>query len=148
MLTLSNLKPRVKKKAPKRKGRGLSSGQGTFGGRGSKGQKARTGGNIPPGFEGGRMPFIRQIPKVSGFRSPFPKAQIITLDELDRHFADGDFVTPRVLAVKGLLRFPKLPVKILGQGKLSKKLRFEGLKFSSSAEKAVEAAGGQIKNDK
>ncbi|MDP3741561.1 MAG: 50S ribosomal protein L15, partial [bacterium] len=96
MLTLSNLKPKLKKKHRKIRGRGPSSGHGGFSGRGIKGQKARTGGKIPPGFEGGRMPLIRQMPKSRGFRSPNPKAQTVTLADLTAAFPEGGLVSAKL----------------------------------------------------
>jgi large subunit ribosomal protein L15 len=146
MLTLSNLKPKVKTKAKKRVGRGLGSGHGGYAGRGQKGQKARSGGNIRPGFEGGRMPLIRQIPKIRGFRSPFPKPQVVALADIDRAFVEGELVSPKTLHGKGLIKDLHNEIKVLGKAKLGKKLRFEKLSFSNPAKQAVEAAGGEIKN--
>src|SRR3989338_2570311 len=104
MFNLSNLKPKVKKPARKRVGRGLGSGRGAFSGRGIKGQKARTGGNIPPGFEGGRQPLIRQMPKLKGFRSHAPKSQVIDLALVAKAFESGAVITPKLLESRGLVR--------------------------------------------
>lgn len=146
MLTLSNLKPKQKKKTRKRVGRGLGSGHGAYSGRGIKGQKARTGGSIPPGFEGGRMPLIRQLPKRRGFKSFWPKAQALDLGSLVQGFATGEIITPQSLRSRGLIADAKRPVKILGKSKITKKLEFQGIKFSASAREAVAAAGGKIRD--
>lgn len=145
MLNLSNLKPKQKKKQRRRVGRGPGSGRGTYSGRGMKGQKARTGGSIPPGFEGGRMPLIRQIPKRRGFKSIHPKAQPVNLLELEQRFNDGEVVSPKTLKAKGLVTDEKQPVKILGLGKLTKKLVFEKVRLSAQAKETVAKAGGEIK---
>lgn len=144
MLKLNSLKPKIKKPQQLRVGRGLGSGRGAYSGRGIKGQKARTGGNIPPGFEGGRMPFIRQAPKQRGFRSPHPKTQVVDIAVLAKLFADNAKIDPQALEVKGLIRNAKLPVKIVGKQAIARKLEFQNLKFSQGARAAVETAGGKI----
>lgn len=147
MLTLSNLKPKIKKKPRKRVGRGSSSGHGNYSGRGIKGQKARSGGGMRPGFEGGRMPLIRQIPKVRGFKSIHPKAQVVKLKDLEKRFDPESQVTPQALQKKGLITTLKLKVKVLGEGQLAKKLHFKNVLLSASAREAVKQAGGTISND-
>jgi len=150
MFNLSSLKPKERKKNRKRVGRGSSSGHGNYSGRGMKGQKARSGGNIKPGFEGGRMPFIRQIPKKRGFRSIYPKNQVVDLAAVEKRVLKSP-VTPQVLKQAGLIGSDKLPVKILGTRAVTKKMDFKGVKFSKPAQKAIEAAGGtvfQSPNDK
>lgn len=146
MLTLSNLKPHSQRKARKRVGRGTGSGHGAYSGRGIKGQKARTGGHIRPGFEGGRMPLIRQLPKKRGFRSIHPKNQGVALARLDRIFSEGEVITPQSLLSKRLILNAGLPVKVLGKGPVSKKFSFKQIKLSAQARAAVEKAGGQIEN--
>lgn len=143
MFKLQALKPKIKKKARKRVGRGGSKG-GTYAGRGLKGQKARSGGRLRPGFEGGRMPFIRQMPKARGFRSPHPKSQAVSLADVASGFESGAVVTPVSLLEKGLIRNARLPVKLLGAGQIAKRLTFKQISASSAARKAVEAAGGKI----
>lgn len=145
MLNFSSLKPKIRKPARLRRGRGLGSGRGAYSGRGIKGQKARTGGNIKPGFEGGRQPFVRQIPKRKGFRSPHAKAQTIDLAMIASAFADGAIVSPKVLAERGLVRSSRLPIKVLGKGKAIRRLEFQGLRFSESAREAATQAGGKIR---
>lgn len=145
MFNLSNLKPKIKKPARVRRGRGLGSGRGAYSGRGIKGQKARTGGNIKPGFEGGRQPLIRQMPKIKGFRSPHAKVQILDLAVIAKAFADGSVVSPKVLAQRGLVHSKEPSVKILGKADINRRFQFEGVRFSEAAKAAVIKAGGTIK---
>ena len=143
-LNLSNLKPKIKKKTRKRVGRGSGSGHGTYSGRGMKGQKARSGGNIKPGFEGGRMPLIRQLPKIRGFRSIHPKAQVVVLEHMAKMFDDGSVIDSKALYEKNMIENVKMPIKIVGSKPIEKKLEFRGLRLSRSAKLAVEKAGGKI----
>ena len=125
-----------------RKGRGSGSGNGKTAGRGHKGQKARSGGKIRVGFEGGQMPLARRIPK-RGFNNIFAKPlEIINLTSLDK-FEDGDIVTAEALLAKGILSKCEYGYKVLGSGKLSKKLTVQASAFSASAKEAIEAAGGK-----
>lgn len=126
-----------------RVGRGLGSGRGAYSGRGIKGQKARTGGSIRPGFEGGRMPLIRQMPKIRGFKSIYAKTQTVHLEQVARLFESGATVNPERLAKLGLIRNAKEDVKVLGKTQINKKLNFEKIKFSAGAKAAVEKAGGK-----
>lgn len=145
MLKLSELKP--KKGSTKRRkivGRGIGSGHGTFSARGAKGQKARSGSSIPAGFEGGRMPLHRQIPKKRGFTSRNPKSQVIGLDRIESNFKSGEVVNPKIVFNKGLIRYPKVPVKVLGEGRLTKALTFEKIAVSKTAQDKIEKAGGRI----
>ena len=129
-------------RAPYRKGRGAGSGNGKTGGRGHKGQKARSGGKIRVGFEGGQMPLARRIPK-RGFNNIFAKPlEIVNLSTLDQ-FQDGDTVTVHALLEKGILSKCRCGYKVLGSGKLSKKLTVQASAFSASAKEAIEAAGGK-----
>lgn len=144
MFNLSSLKPKIARKDRKRVGRGTGSGHGAFSGRGIKGQKARTGGGIRPGFEGGRMPFIRQIPKMRGFRSPHPKAQTVALEKVVKVFSDGQEVNPAALVKHGLVNNTSVPIKLLGKASTSRKLTFRHVKLSAVSRAAVEKAGGQI----
>lgn len=123
-----------------RKGRGLSSGHGFTSGRGTKGQKAH--GKTRLGFEGGQMPLYRQIPK-RGFTNINRKEYaIVNLASLNK-FDDGTEVTPQLLMESGLVKNLKSGIKILGSGKLEKKLTVKANKFSASAVSAIEAAGGK-----
>ncbi len=126
----------------KRKGRGAGTGNGKTAGRGAKGQKARSGGGVRIGFEGGQMPLARRIPK-RGFNNIFAKPlEIINLSALNA-FNDGDTVTAQVLLDKGILSKCPYGYKVLGNGKITKKLTVEASAFSQSAKDAIEAAGGK-----
>lgn len=125
----------------KRLGRGPGSGTGKTAGRGQKGQKARSGGNIHPRFEGGQMPLIRRIPK-RGFK-PISRTeyQIVNVRELVK--VDGD-VSPESLRKAGLIGTSKRPVKILGVGDVEGKVSVTAHAFSASARDKIEAAGGSV----
>ncbi len=126
----------------KRKGRGAGTGNGKTAGRGHKGQKARSGGGIRVGFEGGQMPLARRVPK-RGFNNIFAKPlEIINLSALNV-FNDGDTVTAQALLEKGILSKCTYGYKVLGNGKITKKLTVEASAFSKSAQEAIEAAGGK-----
>lgn len=131
-------------KEPKRKGRGAGSGNGKTAGKGHKGQNARSGGGVRPGFEGGQMPLQRRLPK-RGFRNyPFRKEyQIVNVDFLNE-FEDGSVVTAEELLSKGFISDLNTAVKILGDGELEKKLIVKANKFSESAKQKIEAAGGKV----
>lgn len=125
-----------------RKGRGHGSGNGKTAGRGHKGQWARSGGGVRAGFEGGQMPLVRRIPK-RGFNNIFAKPlEIINLSALNA-FNDGDVVTAEALLAKGILNKCEYGYKVLGNGKLTKKVTVEASAFSKSAKEAIEAAGGK-----
>ena len=126
----------------KRKGRGHGTGNGKTAGRGHKGQKARSGGGVRPGFEGGQMPLARRIPK-RGFNNIFAKpVEIINLNALNA-FEDGDTVTAEALIEKGILHECKYGYKVLGNGSVTKKVTVKATAFSESAKNAIEAAGGK-----
>ena len=130
------------KKAVKRLGRGIGSGTGKTSGKGHKGQKARSGGGVRVGFEGGQMPLARRIPK-RGFNNIFAKPlEIINLSALNA-FNDGDVVTAQVLLDKGILSKCPYGYKVLGNGRVTKKVTVEASAFSKSAKEAIEAAGGK-----
>ena len=140
-MKLNELKPAEGSRSKRlRKGRGLSSGHGFTSGRGTKGQKAH--GKTRLGFEGGQMPLYRQMPK-RGFSNINRKEYaIVNLTTLNR-FDDGAEVTPAVLLENGVIKNVKSGVKILGNGKVTKKLTVKANKFAASAVKAIEAAGGK-----
>ncbi len=130
------------KRARKRVGRGPGSGNGKTAGKGHKGQKSRSGYSRRFGFEGGQMPLVRRIPK-RGFTNIFRvEFQVVNLRDLERVFSDGDTVTAETLVAKGLARGGKRPVKVLGDGEISKKLVVQVHKFSASAREGIEKAGG------
>ena len=125
-----------------RKGRGAGSGNGKTGGRGQKGQWARSGGGVRVGFEGGQMPLARRLPK-RGFHNIFAKPmEAINVSALEK-FEDGAVVTAQDLLDKGILSKCQYGVKILGNGQLSKKLTVQASAFSASAKEKIVAAGGR-----
>lgn len=127
----------------KRLGRGTSSGHGKTSGKGHKGQNARSGGGVRPGFEGGQMPLFQRLPK-RGFTNINRKEYaIVNLDTLNR-FEDGTEVTPELLIETGVVKSEKAGIKILAKGSLEKKLTVRAHKFSSAAKEAIEAAGGSL----
>ena len=126
-----------------RKGRGAGSGTGKTGGRGQKGQWARSGGGVRVGFEGGQMPLARRLPK-RGFHNIFAKPlEAINVSVLDK-FEDGAVVDAKALLEKGILSKCEYGVKILGNGSITKKLTVQASAFSASAKEKIEAAGGKV----
>ena len=131
------------RKDRKRVGRGDGSGDGTYSGRGCKGQKSRSGCKIRPGFEGGQLPIIKRLPRKRGFTSMFRKEySIVKLGALSMFEADSE-VTPEILLDAGLLKSLKLPVKILADGDIKHPLTVKADKFSAAAKVKLEAAGGK-----
>ena len=125
-----------------RKGRGHASGNGTQAGRGHKGQKARTGGGVRPGFEGGQMPLYRRLPK-RGFTNIFAKKYIeVKLSDLNV-MDDGAEVTAEILKEKGIISKVCDGIVILGNGEINKKLNIKAAKFTAGAKAKIEAAGGK-----
>ena len=141
-MDLNNLKPKKgSKHAKKRVGRGPGSGPGKTAGRGEKGQKSRSGYSRMLGFEGGQMPLHRRLPK-RGFTNIFKRTfAVVNVSELER-FNNGLTVDESVLRQNGLIKGQTDGIKILGDGKLTKKLTVIASKFSESARKQIEAAGG------
>jgi large subunit ribosomal protein L15 len=141
-MKLNELKPAPgSRKESRRVGRGTASGSGKTSGRGHKGQNARSGGGVRPGFEGGQNPIYRRLPK-RGFTSPNRKEYaIINLDTLNR-FAEDTIVTPELLAELGIVKDAKSGIKILGNGELQVKLSVKAHKFSETAAEKIKAAGG------
>ena len=131
------------KKRKKRVGIGDGSGHGGTSCRGHKGQKARSGGKVTPGFEGGQMPLIRRIPK-GGFKNRFRQEYLpINLDRLGA-FNEGEEVNPQTLYEKRIINKKNVLVKILGDGELKKKLVVKANAFSKSASEKIEKAGGKV----
>jgi large subunit ribosomal protein L15 len=131
------------RKVRNRVGRGTSSGNGKTAGRGQKGQKARSGGGVRLGFEGGQTPLFRRLPK-RGFTNVNRKEYaVINLDILNR-FEDGTEVTPVALVEAGIVKNEKAGIKVLGNGSLDKKPTVKAAKFSKHAQETIEAAGGSI----
>ena len=126
----------------KRVGRGIGSGTGKTSGKGHKGQNARSGGGVRPGFEGGQMPLYRRLPK-RGFTNIFAKEYVaVNVSELER-FEDGTEVTAELLKESGVISKVKDGVKILGRGEITKKLTVKVAKFSKSAQEKIEKVGGK-----
>ncbi|HHU77281.1 MAG: 50S ribosomal protein L15 [Caldicoprobacterales bacterium] len=142
-MKLHELKPaKGSVKSPLRKGRGIGSGLGKTAGRGHKGQKARSGGGVKPGFEGGQMPLIRRLPK-RGFTNIFSKEySLVNIRDLEV-FDEGTVVSPELLKETGLIKKYNDGIKILGDGELTKKLTVQAHKFSKSAKEKIEAIGGK-----
>ena len=131
------------RKERNRVGRGIGSGNGKTSGRGQKGQKARSGGGVRPGFEGGQNPLFRRIPK-RGFNNVNRKEYaVVNLETLNR-FEDGQEVTAAVLVEAGIVKNEKDGIKVLANGKLERKLTVKANKFSQAAKEAIEAAGGTV----
>jgi len=131
------------KKAPTRKGRGHASGNGKTAGRGHKGQNARAGGGVRPGFEGGQMPLYRRIPKRGFNNKDFAKVYAeINVSDLNI-FEDGTVVTGELLKEKGLTKKLYDGVSVLGNGELTKKLTVQAARFTKTASQKIEAVGGK-----
>ncbi len=132
------------KKLPKRKGRGPGSGNGKTAGRGHKGQNARSGGGVRPGFEGGQMPLYMRIPKRGFNNKRFAKVYAeVNVSKLNV-FEDGTTVTSDLLLEKGIIKKLHDGVVILGKGEITKKLTVQAAKFSKTAASKIEAAGGKV----
>ena len=130
-------------KERKRLGRGVGSGTGKTSGKGHKGQNARSGGGVRPGFEGGQLPLFRRLPK-RGFSNADFKVRyaVINLSDLNR-FEDGAVVTPEILKEMGLVKSQLDGIKVLGNGTLEKKVNVKAHKFSSVAKEQIEKMGGK-----
>jgi len=127
-----------------RKGRGPGSGNGKTAGKGHKGQNARSGGGVRPGFEGGQNPLYRRLPK-RGFYNRFAKEYaIVNVALLDKRFNDGDVVDVNALVEAGIIKNVMSGIKILGNGEISKKLTVKASIFSGAAKEKIEAAGGKV----
>ena len=143
-MKLNELKPNEKAfKTRKRVGRGPGSGLGKTSGKGQKGQNARSGGGVRPGFEGGQLPLFRRLPKRGFSNAKFKTVYaVINLSDLNK-FEDGAIVTPEILKEMGILKNQLDGVKVLGNGNLEKKLTVKAHKFSTTAKDAIEKMGGK-----
>ena len=143
-MKLHELKPSEgSRQVRNRVGRGTSSGNGKTSGRGQKGQKARSGGGVRLGFEGGQTPLFRRLPK-RGFNNINRKEfAIVNLTDLNK-FEDGSEVTATILVENGIIKNEKDGIKVLANGSLEKKLTVKATKFSKAAQAAIEAAGGSV----
>lgn len=127
----------------KRLGRGVGSGTGKTSGKGHKGQNARSGGGVRPGFEGGQLPLFRRIPKRGFSNAKFKTTYaVINLSDLNK-FEDGAVVTPELLKEMGLVKKQLDGIKVLGKGKLDKKLIVKAHKYSNVAKEQIEKLGGK-----
>jgi len=128
----------------KRVGRGDGSGHGTYSGRGLKGQKARSGKGVRAAFEGGQTPLVKRLPHRRGFTNPFRvEYSAVNVGQLER-FEEGTEVTPELLRRVGIIKSLRQPVKVLGDGQVSKALMVRVHKFSTVAKEKIEAAGGSV----
>lgn len=157
-MLLHDLRPTTKRKSQKRIGRGGK--RGTFSGKGSKGQKSRAGAGIKPGFRGGDnriwqlFPKQRGASKKPGNSSPHAKHRFyqlrrekpsgVNLDVFNR-FEEGRLITPEILFDEGIINKKSAGVKILGNGEIKKKIKFEGFRFSETAREKISKSGGEIK---
>lgn len=137
--------PKGAKKSRRRVGRGDGSGFGSFSGRGMKGQNSRTGGGVRPSFEGGQLPLSKKLPKIRGFTNIFRTRYSVVNVESLAAFPSESEVTPQALNEAGILKNLKYPVKILGRGELNVPLVVSAHKFSTSARRQIEAAGGSVR---
>ena len=128
-----------------RKGRGAGSGNGKTAGKGHKGQNARSGGGVRPGFEGGQLPLYRKLPKRGFNNSRFAKVYtVINLDVIEKLFNDGDVVDAEALLAKGVVSSVAADgVKVLGNGNLTKNITVKATVFSATAKEKIEAVGGK-----
>ncbi len=145
-MQLHDLRPAEgSRKNRKRIGRGNSSGHGTTAGRGTKGQLSRSGGGKGAGFEGGQQPLAMRLPKLPGFKN---RNRIeytpVNVGRLELLFEDGETVNGETLVAKGVIKRAFIPVKVLGDGELTKKLTVAVDKVSASAQAKIEAAGGKV----
>ncbi len=136
--------PRGARKKRNRVGRGIAAGQGKTAGRGTKGQNARSGGGVRPYFEGGQLPLVRRLAHKTGFTNIFKvHYEPVNLDRLEA-FPQGAEVSPLTLAEAGIIKSPKEPVVILGEGDLDRALTVKAQRFSASAREKILAAGGTV----
>ena len=141
--TLSSAGSKTRKR--KRIGRGDASGNGSYSGKGMKGQKSRSGGGVRPGFEGGQLPLIKRLPSLRGFTNIFKtQYHAVNLDTILKMYPNGGDVSPGTLVETGVLKDQKLPLKVLGRGEISVNLKVSAHKFTKSAKQKIETAGGTI----
>lgn len=141
---LNNLSPvQGARHSKKRLGRGIGSGIGHTSGKGTKGQNARSGGGVRPGFEGGQLPLFQRLPKRGFHNHNKVEYAIVNVENLNV-FENGAVVDAEAIVAAGLVKEVKDGVKVLGNGELTKKLTVKATKFSASAKKAIEAAGGSV----
>ncbi|MBL3539496.1 50S ribosomal protein L15 [Aminivibrio sp.] len=136
--------PGARSKSKKRLGQGIGSGTGKTAGKGNKGQKARSGGGVRPGFEGGQMPMMRRIPKKGFNNARFAKEfQIVNVESLASRFEAGETVGFSEMYAARLVQKDNIPVKVLASGEIDKALTVRAQAFSAQAKAKIEAAGGK-----
>jgi len=157
--TVSSAGSKTRKR--KRIGRGDASGNGSYSGKGMKGQKSRSGGGVRPGFEGGQLPLIKRLPSLMfeggqlplikrlpslrGFTNIFKtQYHAVNLDTILKMYPNGGDVSPGTLVETGVLKDQKLPLKVLGRGEINVNLKVSAHKFTKSAKQKIETAGGTI----
>ncbi|MDD6706470.1 MAG: 50S ribosomal protein L15 [Atopobiaceae bacterium] len=145
-MQLNDLRPAEgSRKSRKRVGRGNGSGYGTTAGRGSKGQLSRSGGGKGAGFEGGQTPLAMRLPKLPGFKNHNRVEYApVNVSRLELLYNDGETVDAESLLAKGVIKHDYVPVKVLGDGEITKKLTVKVDKVSASAKAKIEAAGGKV----
>ncbi|NLS78317.1 MAG: 50S ribosomal protein L15 [Chloroflexi bacterium] len=132
-------------KKRKRVGRGLAAGGGKTAGRGTKGQNSRTGGGVHPYFEGGQLPLVRRLPHLRGFKNyARVEFEVVNVGALEEMFEAGAEVSPDSLVAAGLLKSSSAPVKVLGDGELTRALTVKANRFSATARAKITAAGGSV----
>ncbi len=140
-MQIHELKLKRKRQKSRRVGRGGK--RGTYSGRGIKGQRARTGKRLKLKRIGSGL--IRHLPKLGGFKSIYPKPEVVNLFKLEKSFSSGEKITPESLAAKGIIKNGRLAVKILSKGEITKKFIIEKCAVSAKAKEKIEKAGGTIK---
>ena len=142
----NTIKSNQPRKNRKRVGRGDGSGNGSYSGRGMKGQKSRSGGGVRPGFEGGQLPMIKRLPSLRGFTNVFKKQfNAVNLDRILEKFPEGGDIETKDLVGARVIRDNGHPTKILGRGEVTVVLSITANKFTKSAKEKIEAAGGSVK---
>ena len=142
----NTIKSNQPRKNRKRIGRGDGSGNGSYSGRGMKGQKSRSGGGVRPGFEGGQLPMIKRLPSLRGFTNVFKKQfNAVNLDRIIEKFPEGGDIETKDLVGARVIRDNGHPTKILGRGEVAVSLNITANKFTKSAKEKIEAAGGSVK---
>ena len=142
----NTIKSNQPRKNRKRVGRGDGSGNGSYSGRGMKGQKSRSGGGVRPGFEGGQLPMIKRLPSLRGFTNVFKKQfNAVNLDRIIEKFPEGGDIETKDLVGARVIRDNGHPTKILGRGEVAVALSITANQFTKSAKEKIEAAGGTVK---
>lgn len=142
----NTIKSNQPRKNRKRVGRGDGSGNGSYSGRGMKGQKSRSGGGVRPGFEGGQLPMIKRLPSLRGFTNVFKKQfNAVNLDRIIEKFPEGGDIETKDLVGARVIRDNGHPTKILGRGEVTVGLNITANKFTKSAKEKIEKAGGSVK---